>query len=284
MAEILVLHALNGLVWGLITALIALGLSIIFGLLDIVNVAHGDLFMVGAVLAWYLVRYVDNFWLALVLAPLAVALLGIVLERLVLRSIDVARSLVVTFGLSLILQDAVRSTFGPTPQRMLPPFEHTIPVFDFNYSLYRLLAALIALAAIAGLFLYLHHTKFGTWMRAVRQDRDMATAMGIPTDQVFMVTFAVGAGLAALAGVVATPITTIEFRIGLVILPAAFIAVVVGGLGNLPGTAAAAVLLGEAEGIASAFFSPTTARIFSLIFMSAVLLLRPHGLFTRRTG
>lgn len=282
MVDVVLVSALNGLVWGLVTALIALGLSIIFGLLDIVNVAHGDLFMLGAVLAWYLLKLTGNFWIALIIAPVVVAGLGMVIERVVLRSIDVTGSLVATFGLSLIFQESVRSTFGPTPQRILPPFQHTISVFGFDYSLYRLFAAGIAVAAILGLFAYLHRTKFGTWMRAVRQNREMATAMGIPTHLVFMVTFGLGAGLAALGGVVATPITTVEFRIGLLVLPAAFIAVVIGGLGNLPGTAVAAVLLGEVEGIASAFLSPTTARILSLIFMSVVLLLRPEGLFTRR--
>jgi branched-chain amino acid transport system permease protein len=281
MTEVLLLLALNGLVWGLITALIALGLSIIFGLLDIVNVAHGELFMLGAVLAWYVLRTTGNFWLALIVVPLMVAVVGMLIERLVLRSIDGARSMVATFGLSLILQESVRATFGSTPQRILPPFEQTIHIFGLNYSVYRLVAAGMALTAIVGLFLYLHRTKFGTWMRAVRQDRDMSTAMGIPTQRVFMITFALGAGLAALGGVVAAPITTVEFRIGLSVLPAAFIAVVIGGLGNLPGTAVAAVLLGEVESIATLVLAPTTARIFSLVFMSAVLLLRPDGLFTR---
>ena len=240
--------------------------------------------MLGAVLAWYLMRYTGSFWLALVVAPLVVALLGIVIERLVLRPIEehAVRSIVATFGLGLILQESVRATFGATPQRMMPPIERTIQIFGFRYSLYRPFAAAVALAAIAGLFVYLHRTKFGTWMRAVRQDREMAIAMGIPAHLVFMATFALGAGLAALGGVVATPITTVEFRIGLAILPTTFIAVVIGGLGNLPGTAAAAVLLGEVEGIASAFVTPTTARMFSLLFMSAVLLLRPEGLFARR--
>jgi branched-chain amino acid transport system permease protein len=284
MSDALLLLMLNGLVWGLISALIALGLSIIFGLLDIVNVAHGELFMLGAVIAWYLLKTTDSFWLVLVVAPLLVAALGILIERTVIRSIDAARSMVATFGLSLILQESVRATFGSTPQRILPPFPQTVPIFGLNYSVYRLVAAGMALAAIVGLFLYLHRTRFGTWMRAVRQDREMATAMGIPTQRVFMVTFALGAGLAALGGVVATPITTVEFRIGLSVLPAAFIAVVIGGLGNLPGTAVAAVLLGEVESVATLVFSPTTARILSLVFMSVVLLVRPDGLFTPRSA
>lgn len=284
MAEAILLQAVNGLVWGLITALIALGLSIIFGLLDVVNVAHGELFMLGAVLAWYIVRYTDNFWIALIIAPLVVGSLGAMIERGILRGIDVAPSLVATFGLSLIFQESARATFGPTPQRMLPPFpfDQTFAMFGLSYPVYRIFAAAMAMAALLGVFLYLYLTKFGTWMRAVRQDREMAIAMGIPAHLVFMATFGVGAGLAALGGVIATPITTVEFRIGLLVLPPAFIAVIIGGLGNLPGTAAAAVLLGMVEGIASVFVSPSTARIFSLTFMSIVLLLRPQGLFTRR--
>ena len=119
----------------------------------------------------------------------------------------------------------------------------------------------------------------GVWMRAVRHDRDTATAMGVPAERVYLVTFAIGFALAALGGVVAAPITTVDFRAGVDILPACFMAVIIGGLGNLPGTAAAAVLLAVLEGVIQAVANPTVARITSLALMSAVLVLRPHGLF-----
>ncbi len=284
--DLVLFLAMNGLVWGLIIALIALGLSIIFGLLDMINVAHGDFFMVGTVLAWVIIEYTGNFWLAFLIIPLFGFAAGALIERGVLRPIENSASLsiVATFGLSLILQEGVRATFGATPKRILDPLGLTVPLFNLDYQVYRLFAAAVAILAIGGFFLFLHKTKFGTWMRAVRQDRDMATAMGVPTNRVFVMTFGVGTALAMLGGVVAAPITSVEFRLGLDVLPVCFIAVIIGGLGNLPGTAAAAVLLVFMEGIITSFTEPTTARIVSLILMSVVLLLRPQGIFARRSA
>ena len=282
-ADLVIALAVNGLVWGLIIALIALGLSIIFGLLDIINVAHGDFFMLGTVFAWLIATATGNYWVAFLIVPLIGLLLGALIERCVLRPIEdsAALSIVAAFGLSLILQEGVRAPFGATPKRLLDPIGITIPIFNLQYEIYRLFAAVIAIVAIAGFFIFLHHTKFGTWMRAVRQDRDMAIAMGVPANRVFAVTFALGTSLAMFGGVVAAPITSVEFRLGLDVLPLCFMAVIIGGLGNLPGTAAAAVLLSVMEGLITSFAAPTTARIVSLILMSIVLLLRPQGLFAR---
>jgi branched-chain amino acid transport system permease protein len=279
--DTLLLLALNGLIWGLIIALIALGLSIIFGLLDIINIAHGDFFMVGTVLAWFTLEATGSFWLGFITAPVIGLLLGALIQRVVIQPIHnvAALSIVATFGLSLILQESVRITFGPTPRRILPPIQGTIPLFGIDYEVYRIFAAAVAIAALAGFFLFLNHTKLGTWMRAVRHDRDTATAMGIPARRVYMLTFGVGFALAAFGGVVAAPITTVDFHGGVDILPFCFMAVIIGGLGNLPGTAAAAVLLAFLEGIIQNFADPTVARISSLVLMSAVLLLRPQGLF-----
>ena len=277
----LLLLAMNGLIWGLIIALIALGLAIIFGLLDIINLAHGDFFMVGTVLAWATLQSTGNFWLAFIVAPLIGFILGALIQRSIIQPIHnvAALSIVATFGLSLILQESVRMTFGPTPRRILPPIQGTFPIFGIDYEIYRLFAAAVAIAALVGFFLFLHKTKLGTWMRAVRHDRDTAVAMGIPAQRVYVLTFAIGFALAAVGGVVAAPITTVEFRGGVDILPFCFMAVIIGGLGNLQGTAAAAVLLAFMEGVIQSFADPTVARIASLVLMSGVLLLRPQGLF-----
>lgn len=281
MADLVLVLAMNGLVWGLIVALIALGLSIIFGLLDFINVAHGDFFMVGTVLAWTMIEYTGNYWLAFLVVPVAGLVLGAVTERAVLRPVQTSASLsiVAAFGLSLILQESVRATFGATPKRILDPIGTTVSILSVQYPIYRLFAALVSVVALAGFFLFLHRTKFGTWMRAVRQDRETAIAMGVPANLVFAVTFGLGTAMAMLGGVVAAPITTVEFRLGLDVLPLCFIAVIIGGLGNLPGTAAAAVLLAVLEGVITSFSEPTTARIASLVLMSVVLLLRPQGIF-----
>jgi branched-chain amino acid transport system permease protein len=279
--EKLLLLSMNGLIWGLIIALIALGLAIIFGLLDIINLAHGDFFMVGTVLTWATLQTTGSFWPAFIVAPLIGFLLGALIQRTVIQPIHnvAALSIVATFGLSLILEESVRITFGPTPRRILPPVQGTVALFGVDYELYRLFAAAVAIVALVGFFLFLHHTQLGTWMRAVRHDRDTATAMGIPTQRVYTFTFAIGFALAALGGVVAAPITTVDFRGGVDILPFCFMAVIIGGLGNLPGTAAAAVLLSFFEGAIQSVANPTVARISSLVLMSSVLLLRPQGLF-----
>jgi len=275
------LLAVNGLIWCLIIALIALGLAIIFGLLDIINLAHGDFFMVGTVLAWATIQSTGSFWLAFLVAPLIGFILGALIQRTLIQPIRnvAALSIVATFGLSLILQETVRITYGPTPGRILSPIPGTLRMFGVDYDIYRLFAAVVALLAIGGFFLFLKYTQLGTWMRAVRHDRDIAIAMGIPAGRVYVLTFGIGFALAALGGVVAAPITTVDFRGGVDILPFCFMAVIIGGLGNLPGTAAAAVLLAFLEGIIQSVADPTIARIASLVLMSAVLMLRPQGLF-----
>jgi branched-chain amino acid transport system permease protein len=281
MTDTLLLLSLNGLIWGLIIALIALGLSIIFGLLDIINIAHGDFFMVGTVLAWFSLEATGNYWIGFIVVPLICFLLGAIIQRLVIQPIrgNPALSIVATFGLSLILQEIIRMTFGATPRRILPPIQGTFPLFGTQYEIYRFYAAAISIAALSAFFVFLNYTKFGTWMRAVRHDRETATAMGVPARFVYLLTFAIGFALAGFGGVVAAPITTVDFRGGVDLLPVCFIAVIVGGLGNLPGTAAAAVLLALLEGVVQSVANPTLARITSLVLMSLVLLLRPQGLF-----
>ncbi|MFA7664596.1 MAG: branched-chain amino acid ABC transporter permease [Burkholderiaceae bacterium] len=283
MPDYLVPLAINGLVWGMIVALIALGLSIIFGLLDVINIAHGDFFMIGTVLAWSTLHFTGSYWLGFLVVPVIAFVLGMVMERLVIRPIKdaAALSIVATFGLSLILQESVRATFGATPRRILPPIEGTIPMFGIDYEIYRLFAALVSGVVLAAFFIFLKRTRTGTWMRAVRHDRDTAVAMGIPAQHIYMLTFAIGTALAALGGLVAGPITTVDFRTGVDILPVCFMAVIIGGLGNLPGTVAAAILLAFMEGVIASFADPTVARITSLVVMSAVLMFRPQGIFKR---
>ncbi len=277
--------ALNGIVWGLIIALIALGLSIIFGLLDIINIAHGDFFMVGTVLAWTVLQTTGNYWLAFLLVPIIGFGLGLLINYAVIQPIKnaAALSIVATFGLSIILQESVRATYGAAPNRLVAPIQETLLLFSIQYEVYRIFAAAIAIFAICLFFGFLHKTKLGTWMRAVRFDPEIATAMGIPAHRIYMVTFGIGFAMAALGGVVAAPITTVDFQGGIDILPFCFMAVIIGGLGNLEGTVAAAVLLAFVEGIITSFSDPTIARIGSLIFMSAVLIVRPHGIFVGAT-
>jgi branched-chain amino acid transport system permease protein len=277
--------AVNGLVWGLIIALIALGLSIIFGLLDIINVAHGDFFMLGTVGGLVVAVSTGSFWLALAIVPLIGLLLGGLIERLVIRPTlrQASLTIVTTFGLSMIIQEMVRAIYGPQPRRMSAPIEGTMPLFGIDYDIYRICAAVFAALCLLAFFLFLKRTKLGTWIRAVRHDPETATALGVPVTQVSAFTFALGTAMALLGGVIAAPITTVEYRTGVDILPFCFMAVIIGGLGNLQGTVAAAIMLAVLEGLVTSVLDPTWARIVSLAFMSAVLLVRPHGLFAGAT-
>lgn len=273
--------AVNGLVWGLIIALIALGLSIIFGLLDIINVAHGDFFMLGTVGGLVLSIATGSFWIALVLVPIIGFALGLVMERLIIRPTirQASLTIVTTFGLSMMIQEAVRALYGPQPRRMPAPIGGTVPLFGIDYDVYRLFAAGFAVLCLIAFFVFLKHTKLGTWIRAVRHDPETATSLGVPVTRICAFTFGLGTAIALLGGAIAAPITTVEFRTGVDILPFCFMAVVIGGLGNLEGTVAAAVFLAVLEGLVTSVTDPTIARISSLAIMSGVLLFRPHGLF-----
>jgi branched-chain amino acid transport system permease protein len=284
-SEVVLALAINGLVWGLIIALIALGLSIIFGLLDIINVAHGDFFMLGTVAGLVLTVLTGSFWLALVLVPVIGFGFGLVLERLVIRPTihQASLTIVTTFGLSMMLQEGVRATYGAQPRRMEAPISGTIPLFGIDYDIYRIFAAVFAALCLAAFFMFLKRTKLGTWIRAVWHDRETATSLGVPVARICALTFGLGTAMALLGGAIAAPITTVEFRTGVDILPFCFMAVIIGGLGNLQGTVAAALLLAVLEGLVTSVTNPTMARILSLAFMSAVLLIRPHGLFSGAT-
>lgn len=161
MTDMLLLLALYGLIWGLIIAMFTLGLSIIFGLLDVINIVHGGFFMVGTVVAWFTLEFTGNFWPSLIIAPLIRFILGALIQRMVIQFIQgiATLSIVATFALSLILQERVRITFGPYPRRILPLISSTIPLFRIEYEIYRIFAAALSLAALAGSFLLLQHTK-----------------------------------------------------------------------------------------------------------------------------
>lgn len=279
----LFMNMMNGLVWGLIIALIALGLVLIFGLIKILNISHGEFYMLGAIFGWYLIQYTQNFWLALVLSPLLVAAIGLFIERGVLRPTEdkPIKTLIVTLGISLILQYTVYWFYGGSPQRIVEPFQYHLTFFGSGYSGYRIFVAILSSVVIALLGLFLQKTRIGLWIRAVKQDQEMAIAVGIPTKKVIMITFALGSFLAALGGILAAPIFSVDFLMGLEMLPTAFMVVIIGGPGNLMGALGASILIAELEGISSVFVSPTISRVLSLVLMSIVLLKRPEGIFSR---
>jgi branched-chain amino acid transport system permease protein len=272
---------INGVVWGLIMALIALGLNMIFGLLHIINMAHGVLYMLGAVVAWYLIELTGNFWVSLIIAPVIVGGIGLIIERGLLRTIEDKPliTIICTFGIMMAAQHLVFMIFGGTPRRIPIPIAYRFPLFNLQYPLMRVVIAGISVGVMIALWFFLNRTKYGLWMRAVVQDREMAVGLGIPVNKVYMWTFVLGSGLAAFSGVLAAPIVYVDFMMGREILIMAFIIVIVGGMGNLEGSVIAAIIISLIQGIGSLYVPPAVATVFSLVFMVIVLLIRPQGLF-----
>lgn len=280
---------LNGLEIGLLLFVIAVGLNIIFGVLGVINFAHGGLYMLGAYLTYTLVsRGGLPFWPALLLAPLAVAILAIVLERLVLRHVygrHVTDSLLLTFALLLIIDDAVRMIWGSGIQVVTPPpgLRGATSALGFSYPVYSFFVMGVAIAVMAALWLFFTRTRAGRVIRAAAIDRDMAQTIGINVPAVVTGVFAFGAWIAAIGGVVAAPMRAIDPGMGDKIIIESFIVVVIGGLGSFPGALLGALVLGLIHGFGGRYL-PQINLVLPYIGMALVLLLRPQGLMGRRTG
>ncbi|MGB6066262.1 MAG: branched-chain amino acid ABC transporter permease [Desulfomonilaceae bacterium] len=277
---------MNGLIWGLIIALIALGLSLIFGVMGIVNMAHGDLFMLGAVLAFFLLPVTGNFWIALAAVPLLTAIVTGPMERFVLRPYEghPAVTMIATVGISFILQQLALATYGGTPKEIAAPVDFSVNLLGVSYSGYRLVLAAIAILIITAVYLFLYRTNWGILIRASIQDKQMAAAMGINVSGVLVATFIIGSVLAAVAGVLAAPISQVSYLMGNDMGLLSFIVVIVGGLGSLAGTLIAALGLCSLEGVLASVLSPTEARAAIFVIMIIVLMVRPRGLFGEREG
>lgn len=277
----LFLALLEGVVTGLVLALTALGLSLVFGVMRIVNVAHGEFYMVGAVAAWYAATTTGSFAVALVAAPLVAGAIALAAGRLVLRPIRYAPepTIVATIGLLYIVQQAVLSLYGPYARSIAPPVYFRVDFPWFGYSGYKLVVAGLAAVLLVATWLVVGRTRLGLYMRATQQDRDVAQAFGVPVERIYAAAFALGAVLAALAGVLVLPIQQAHYLMGLDALLLSFIVVIIGGLGSLRGTLAAAFLVGMVDGLVSVFFTPTLARMVASVLVALVLVLRAEGLY-----
>jgi branched-subunit amino acid ABC-type transport system permease component len=278
----ILIQTLNGIVTGMILALVASGLTLIFGIMDVVNFAHGELFMLGAYVGVLTMAATGNFWLALVAATLLIALLGAIIHVVTLRPLlgrDPLTTILATFGLSLILQNYALWQFGPVARKIPEPFTGHFELFYLDYPWYRLVIAGLSAAIIAGLWLFLKFGSYGIWIRATTQDRVMAQAMGIPVPLVLTMVFAIGAGMAAASGVLFGPLVGVNHAMGVDWVLKAFIVVVVGGMGNLGGSIAAAIFISLLEAYASLLVSPAQAIIVSFVALILTLLFRPTGLF-----
>jgi branched-chain amino acid transport system permease protein len=282
----LLLASLEGAVMAAVLALTALGLSLVFGVMRVVNVAHGEFFMVGALLAWWFASLVPaspaiGFLLALIGGPLVVGGIALLADRLVLKRLNYEpeATIVATIGLLYIIQQLALTVFGPDARPVVAPFDFPVRFPWFGYSGYKLIVIGTSIVLLLGVWALLARSRIGLIMRATRYDRETAQAFGIPVDRVYAGAFALGAMLAALAAILIVPIQQAHYLMGGDPLLLSFTVVIIGGLGSLGGTVAAAIIIGMSDGIISVFFSPTLAKILATLLVALVLVLKPAGLF-----
>ena len=301
----ILLASLEGAITAAVLALTAVGLSLVFGVMRVVNIAHGEFFMLGAVIAWWIAHSFGGhpalgFGVALVAAPLVVGALAIAADMTILKRLnyDPERTIVATIGVLYIIQQMTLMGYGPDARPVEAPFNTRLAIPWFEYGAdgwamiwpwglsttsYKLAVIGAAVVLLCGVWLLMSRTRFGLVMRATQADRDMAQAFGIPVERVYALVFGLGAALAALAGVLIVPIQQAHYLMGADPLLLSFIVVIIGGLGSLPGTVLAAVLIGLSDGIISVFFSPTLAKILATLLVGLVLVFRPQGLFGARS-
>jgi branched-chain amino acid transport system permease protein len=276
-------YLFNGLVVGCSYALIAVGLTAIFGLMQIANFAHGQFYMLGAFFAYWLTRVIGlDFWAGLVVSVVAVMLAGVVLERTLfrfLRGASLSSSVLATIALSIFLENLALNVWGPRPQKILSPFDSGgIELFGIFTTPDRLLMLLLTVVVVAALHVGLRYTHTGKAIRATFQQREAAALVGINIDYLYTLTFAIGAGLAALAGVLLGTIFVVQPSMGGVATLKAFIVVTVGGTSSFAGGIAGGLLLGLAESF-GAIIAPSYKDAVGFILVILVLLYKPDGLF-----
>jgi branched-chain amino acid transport system permease protein len=276
---------INGIVLGAIYVLLAIGLSIIFGMIGIVNLTHGILYMLGAYATVTLAPYI-GFFPNLLISPIIVALFGMAVEAAFLRRIykgDPALGLLFTFGLAMFLEQTVRAIWGTLgiPFQIPEALRGAIAIGPIVYSKYRYFVGLCAITVIGGLWLFLEKTRYGTIIRAGSRDPDMVRMLGISLKPVFTAVFGLGVALAAVSGVLASPLAGVEPSMGTNTGTFAFVVVVIGGLGSFWGSVIAGLMVGEVESFCI-FFWPPMADASKFALMIAILLLRPRGLLGRQ--
>jgi branched-chain amino acid transport system permease protein len=281
----LLLALMEGTVAAFVLALTALGLALVFGVMRVVNVAHGEFFMLGAVLAWWLAHLVGDpalgFVVAMVVSPLLVGSAALAIDRLILKRFDYQpeATIVATIGLLYIIQQLVLILYGPDARPVAAPINFRIQLAWFGYSGYKLVVAGVSAALLLATWFVIAKTKLGLVMRATQFDSETAQAFGIPVGRVYAAVFALGAMLAAIAGVLIVPIRQAHYLMGLDPLLLSFIVVIIGGLGSLRGAIIAAFVIGISDGVISVFFSPTLAKILATLLVALVLVFKPTGLF-----
>jgi branched-subunit amino acid ABC-type transport system permease component len=281
--DFVIVQGLNGVAYGLLLFLLAAGLSLIFGMMDVVNLAHGSFFMLGAYLGWTVSRASHNFWLALVVAPIVIGALGVLIEVTLLKRLyrrPLLDQVVLTFGLSFMAIEFVEIVWGTNELVLQPPdiLSGQVQILGNTYPVYRLFVIGVGVAIALALWTVERRTRLGAIIRAGVVDRQMVAGLGVNIGAVFTGVFAFGAALAAFGGVVAGPITSLFPGIDAQVLIIALIVVVVGGMGTLTGAFWGGLLIGVAVTFLTVLV-PQIALVMTFLVMGAILLVRPNGLF-----
>ncbi len=285
--NLLLAQVLNGIGVGMIYFLIAVGLTVIFGIMNFVNFAHGAFYMVGAYAVFTLIRLTGSFWAGLLVAPIVVGLLAWVLERSLLErlyAMDHMFHIILTLGLALVLGELSIIFWGPGPQNIGPPagLGGVTSIGPLAYPDYRLFVIAVTAAVAVGFGIVLERTRLGAIIRAGTESIDMVSALGIDIRTVFSLTFATGAALAAMGGALAAPIRGVNPFMGDEVLGLAFVVVVVGGMGSFTGALVAALLTGIVQSLTIMFW-PLGGNVVIYLLMALILLLRNAGLMGRQT-
>ena len=280
-------QVVNGIVLGSTYGLMAIGLTIIFGILNIINLAHGEIYMLGAFVAFFLITLWEvNFFVALLAAGLSMAVLGIVIERLVFRPLrdkEEINYFIVSVGLLIFLENAALLLWGTEPRSMgLAYASQTVRIGEVIVTIQRLLAVAIAVLVILGLHFFIKHSRMGKAMRAMEQDREAALTVGIGVNEVSTFTFALGSALAGVAGALMGSLFIVNPLMGFSPLLKAFVIVIFGGLGSVLGAIMGGLILGLTEVLGGSYISSTYQDAFAFIILILVLSIKPTGLFGKR--
>jgi branched-chain amino acid transport system permease protein len=282
MTQLILYNVFNGLIIGAFYALMALGLSLILNLSGVINFAHGGFLAIGAYLAFTLIPFI-GFWGALLVAPVLTALIGLAIERVLIRRLygrDPLYGLLLTFGLAFMIEDGTRYIWGPQTLPFAVPDWLASPLSEQFFFLtgYRLFMVVLVLVAVGGLFLLLNRSRLGVRIRAGTGDLETVSVLGVNVRILRNLNFGIGIYLAGLAGVLAAGMLGLQPTIGSTLIMPSFVAIIIGGLGSLPGTLIGGLLIGVASGLTGVFF-PSASEAVIYVMMGLVLLVRPRGLF-----
>lgn len=281
--QLFALQLMTGIALGAVYALLAIGLSLIFGMLTVVNFAHGAFFMVGAFLGVYFLGLTGNFWFSLLLVPLATGAIGLVCERFLVRPLygrGIDYPLLLTFGLSYVLIDVMRFVFGieGLPSSTPAALRGSVSLGFGHFPLYRLFLIGATAAIVLALWLFIEKTRYGLIIRAGSRDPEIVRVLGIDISRVWLLVFGIGTAIAGLSGLLAAPTRAVNPEMGIPILAESFVVTVVGGMGSLPGAVVAGLLVGIVFALTS-LVAPAYAELSIFVLMAVVLLIRPQGFF-----